>query len=597
MRCLVLLRRCRLYFLCLAVSFFGGARLNAQDALTASFLQLREDAKEVVDPGGAEKERAALFASWMNGNDWQSLSTSDQFELHEGLSADTLDRRQMSVRWTGFLISPSTASYTLSQVQQYSQAGESIIKVWLNGELALDSTPQEGAAEEARFRSKPISLEANQPVDLRVELTHNVQHEPYYSDGVPMAVLTWQATNVPRQIIPASAYSPPAGFGDGATQGLKGEYFSDTNFTQPNSTRLDGGLDFVWAWRPVCGEHSAKQSEIVAACRAKMLDELFLTDLDNESDRREFFDSPGWRFCHYLPLSDRKQYIERLTQYPDLLGAMSSYNMGKLFETVYMLPGKEHLDLLQAWCEAKPQPRYEIGILPGSGEGFYETINTEFYWLIGNFLQGPYWSDVETLWADHLRLPNGECNLRIARATAYAAFHATKSDQIRERLQQGASEPGLGGDQRATWLLAKGFAEEVMVAGSPQPMRAIDFVEEASLVAESEDYRFWALQELVARLGSVGETERASQLVDEKGGAFTSAQHQQEMQRWRDELTTVASVYTERENTPDTTSLESYIAELERRLAKANERGDTSRAARYQALLQSANNALLKLQN
>jgi hypothetical protein len=521
----------------------------------------------------------------MNSHDWRSLPIWDQSSLYDGLDVDQVDYPNLSVRWTGSLTAAVTGNYTLTQMRQLLQ--DPVMKVWIAGQLALDSTPSEDNPNNARYHSSPVQLTAGSPVDFRVELSHAFSGKIEYSLGAPLAVLAWESQNVANELIPRSAYSPPEGFAEPGVKGLKGQYFSGPNFdiSQLKATRLDPGIEFVWPSVPVVPLYGEELDSILESCAAKLASDAFLGGL-NEEEILPFLERACWPLSHRLPLSKRRDLLIRLVSQPKLMEAMSPYAMGNLMESVHMLPGKEHLELLRVWSLTRPQPRAELGLFSGKDPGSYQWNNLHSYWLIGNFMQGPYWSDVERLWANHLRRPDGECNLAICYATAFATEMEGKGNILVSLLREGADDQTLPGDKRLTWLLGLAFAEGALVDGEPQPMRGFKYLEEAIMVAESPEYRFWALQEMVARLGSLDEGKRAKELIDRYQDEF--ATKAPILAAWRQKIDELSAKYVEIRNTPSTEFLEAYIATLEERLAGAQGRADQQDVARYQALLAQA---------
>ena len=86
------------------------------------------------------------------------------------------------------------------------------------------------------------------------------------------------------------------------------------------------------------------------------------------------------------------------------------------------------LSLLGAWAEVSPQLRNAPEQLSNGNPSSWG-----HYWHTGLFLQGPYWSDVETLWDDHLERQNGECNLHILYVTTFAAQEDSHRKRHRPR--------------------------------------------------------------------------------------------------------------------------------------------------------------------
>jgi hypothetical protein len=291
-------------------------------------------------------QRVPAFLEWMNSHDWQSLPIWDQSSLYDGLDVDQVDYPRVSARWSGSLTAPVSGSYTLIQMRQLMQ--DPVMKVWVGGQLVLDSTPPAENPAGAHFESTPIPLTAGSPVELRVDLSHTFPHSVEYSMGAPMAVLAWESRNVARELIPINAYSPPEGFAEPGANGLKGEYFSGATFdvVQLKATRLDPGIEMVWPWVPIVPVYADQLKSILDSCGEKLASDAFLGSLKAD-EASTFLERACWPLSHRLPLSKRRDSVNRLMEQPQLIQAMSSYAMGKLMESIYMLPGKEHLELLR----------------------------------------------------------------------------------------------------------------------------------------------------------------------------------------------------------------------------------------------------------
>ncbi|MCA9217074.1 MAG: hypothetical protein KDB27_28595, partial [Planctomycetales bacterium] len=264
----------------------------------------------------------------------------------------------------------------------------------------------------------------------------------------------------------------------------------------------------------------------------------------------------------------------------------------KFMESVYMLPGGGHVELLKSWAQTRPQPKTEIGQYPGWGEGFFRTKNSEFYWLIGHFLQGDNWQHVERLWQDDLRRPNGECNLPLVYATAFTAHTEGKGRDLLNLLDAAIDDETLNGNQKATWLIAKAFTLGALVDGEPRPMRGYQYLQEALLVAQSKPVRFWALQEMVARHASLDQADKANQLIEQYRGQFSDAESQGKFAAWSQQAEELKQKYVEVRKQPNFEPLEIYIAEVKRRLAKAQSNQKSDKATRLQAILQRAEQKL-----
>ena len=229
----------------------------------------------------------------------------------------------------------------------------------------------------------------------------------------------------------------------------------------------------------------------------------------SEADRQNFVIDAYLPLLDLLPISTRTDLLEKLTSQKRLLSATSTATMERLIKSTHYLPGDSHLDLLAAWSQVRPQPRFHPGnprvgfktnlktIKTGPTEAPFK--NNWFYFQeMGRHLQG----DIETLINEYLERPDSECNLAVAYICAFAP--SSQSRQLVDRLDTKLAEKSLVGDQRVTWLIARSFAAEVAITRKPLLLRGKEYLEEASLVASSKNYKFWALQEMMARYSALG---------------------------------------------------------------------------------------------
>jgi PA14 domain len=533
--------------------------------------------------GYSAADKAKTYIEWMNSNDWRSMELHHLYNLYVWVSSDSVDHRHFSARWTGSLTAPATEAYTLKQGRSYG-GSDSQLKVVLDGVTILDST--EAASDESKFSSRPVQLVAGQPVPIVVELVHRVTSvTPVFdfSRDAPMVVLSWKTAQEAESLVPTTAFRPPAGFAEAEPHGLKGEYFGTADFSDLRATRLDPALDLIWSWPPVAPIHQEESTAVLKTCKRLLLDGEFLARSAAEGNQ-QVFEYNMWRIAYRLSLSERRELVEILLSRPDVLQFMRFPAIARLMQGIYMLPGNEHIELVGKWALVKPQPRCEAGIFPGYGVGYYQALNTDFYWLTGLFMQGPYWSDAETLCDHYLERADGQCNLAVAYSAAYAARANRSGEQFMAMLDERINDESVQGDQLMTWLVARAFAKQVL-PGALQPMGGFSDLESAYMVAESDENKFWALHEMVARLSSTDRSNEAIALVEERGGGFTSPQQQAAMADWRAKAEALAAVYAERRIVQAEAANANYLAELERRRQQAADRGDSAAANRFGELI------------
>ena len=101
-----------------------------------------------------------------------------------------------SGRWTGQLKAPTSETYTFNAQMDYGSAA----RVWINDQLVYDNWDS-GATV-----NNEVALTAGQTYDFKVEYDSNY----YYYPGVHVY---WSSPSVSNEVIPASAFTLPAGAG------------------------------------------------------------------------------------------------------------------------------------------------------------------------------------------------------------------------------------------------------------------------------------------------------------------------------------------------------------------------------------------------
>ena len=573
--------------------------LGSVDDLFERVFKLLDYQVDVLDKKKLRLKWGELRAE---SGDWKSLSLQQQIELANVLSEDSLDRTQMSARWTGSIKAPSRGRYTF----YLSRGGafEPKYQLWINGDLVLDSTTQTRSTTEF-FVSKPVALRKGRPASLRLEVADMREGLPA-GYGWLAGALLWQEgkDSGKPQLVPGSALAPPADFETESTTGLKGEYFSDKDLSTLVAERLDSSLEFVWSGAPALAVNEARFSEVLEHCVASLLGGKSLAGV-SEADRPFFVIDTYTHLLDLLPLSARADLVKHLTSQRKLLSATETFTMARLIKSTYYLPGDEHLDLLAAWSQARSQPRFQPGnprvglkknlrkIETGPTEGPF-IGNWLYFRSIGGYLQGAHWNELEKLLSEHLERPDGHCNLAIAYISAFASSGQTRSsgkrymNQFINRLDAKLAEESLTGDQRVTWLIARSFAAEVAIRRKPQLLFGKEYLEEASLVAQSQDYKFWALQELMARYSTLGDQVHLEPLLKLRKGQFTEAGQVEMMNACESMCSEHAESRQLNRKVRMSINQRDYIRDLRARIETVTRRGDTAAATRFQKLLNKA---------
>jgi len=566
-----------------------------------SFDELSKSAAVLLASGLTKRDRADWAAAWMGANDWSSLDVGGQAWLHGCLNVGRVKRGDFGVRWTGTLRAPADGEYTFEQLRTYYTDGR--MKLWIDGQLVLDSpgggTPAEGwvrrpVRDDPRFKSAAVSLRAGEPATFRLDYVHNmkdVKLTRFFPMGFPMAVLTWQSPVLERQIVPAGAFAPPEGAFEDARAGLLGEYYDDSEFKKKMVTQLDAAVDFIWDQRGVCPVYPELSEALYSANAAKLTSPTWLASQETEKTFGKLAANYLRSFVHVMPASRRIETMRLMTGQPALLKKLAPYYFSCYFRLFHMLPGEEPVALLAAWSEARPQPctvpaRFRPWHRHRRGGAYGQRAFGNF-WGVAILVSHVHFDDTEALWKSHLELPNGDCNLTLAYTTVISTKLSTDNGRVRQVLDEFLADEDLTGDQRATWLFARAYAEEVAIARQPRPGRGDRYLEEALAVAQSPPYRFRAFQELLARRMACHRWEEAGSLIQSVGGQFTDEAQKKAIAGWLELVKTGPAAREAEERLTEKQSVDAYVAEIRVRAAKAEARGDDELAQRYQGIVEA----------
>ena len=139
------------------------------------------------------------------------------------MGADTF-----SVRWTGQVQPRLTGTYSF---YTYSDDG---VRLWINGQLLVDNWTDHGPTENAA----QIALVAGQLYDVRMEF--------YENGGGAVAMLSWSATGLSKELIPASQLFP-AGAPRMAAQPQSQSVSAGSNVTF--SSLAAGSAPITYQWK------------------------------------------------------------------------------------------------------------------------------------------------------------------------------------------------------------------------------------------------------------------------------------------------------------------------------------------------------------
>ncbi|WP_326675665.1 LamG-like jellyroll fold domain-containing protein [Streptomyces sp. NBC_01237] len=100
-----------------------------------------------------------------------------------------------TARWTGLLEAPETGEYT------FAASGDNGFRLFLDGNVVIDHWQPDWDNEQT---SEPVALTAGEPHEFRLEM--------FQDTGGANMFLRWSSEKLKKQIVPESAFTPPAGF-------------------------------------------------------------------------------------------------------------------------------------------------------------------------------------------------------------------------------------------------------------------------------------------------------------------------------------------------------------------------------------------------
>ena len=547
--------------------------------------------KAVGKIGRSRVENSALFVTWMESNQWESLSTADLYNLYSFMNADLVDRRKFSARWTGVITPSQSGEYVFRQLRVY-MGDDSRLRVWLSGKLVLDTTGEELAVDS--YASSPLSLQAGQSYGFRAELVHGTELINF-SASAPMAAVVWEKDGGGAEFIPSQVLSPPSSVELSHSQGLQAEYFSDQEFKVPVLVGVDSSLDLVWSWPPAAPVKREATRRVFAELVARVASSEYLQSLslDSPEELALTMNYNLWRVAYRMSGEDRIRLVSAIRESPAALEALTLEDVGRLYRALYMLPGNPGVDLYLDWAALHGQPRAVPGSLPDWSNSSYRALNTDYYWSVGHYLQGPYWEQALELQEKGLSLDDGSCNLRVSYVLIYAARDQQRREggegslaKLERLFEEMSRNEDLGGDARATWLIARAFSEEVGHSYHvPRLGKGRRFLEDAYMLAESADVKYSVLQEQAARLASLGQPALLESLLDGLGKQHSSSEQQEDKLKWVERANELSQRYEVSRAKAVERGRAAVSKELERRIDVASKRGGNTQSARLQETL------------
>lgn len=527
--------------------------------------------------------RANMASQWLRRK--SDASWREQIDLLPMLHGyDQVDKRRMSVRWTGRISVPANGQYVFEQLRTFRTNGT--MKLWVDDVLVMESGGNETDAEpnegELSFRSSPVALRAGVPAAFKLEYVHdmrNVKLDPLRPMGLPVAVLMWESDVLEKQIVPKEAFSQEGGQTGKAQAGLKGEYFADASFGRKVGERTDAAIEFIWDQGTVFNDFVATRRSLVKANLSRVTDVNFLNSLSDE-DAESFAKTGIVHLLSVMSAPQRMALIEAVSTQPRILKAIPTPVLADQLQIIYMLPDGLSTGFLLKWAEACDPPVFEPGTLIG-GRGTYVLRNLHAYRRIGKLFGSL--EQAEEAIADQLENEDGSCNLGLAYVLISASRENNTVAGMLHRIAEALANADISGDARATWHLAKAFALETVVVPVVRPNRALPDLRLALQAAQSDELRARIVMEIVARQLTLGEIEQAKEALS--AARTVAPESQTKIDTWFEEAEDIRERQRQARENRRRSAQGLYATSLKRHQETAREKNDTKQVVRIQNVL------------
>lgn len=499
-----------------------------------------------------------------------------------------------SVKWEGRVVPTQTGNYTFSVSPSNINASypqyviKETMRVYVDGNLVVDATPESWS-----YASQPIQLTAEQPVPLVVELTLK-SSIPRYPHGVLHALLFWEGPGVAKSIVPNDALLLP----DADTHGLQATYVSPKKGQSKTITQVDKTIDFIWPYDGlVVGDSDVGDGGLAATISRYIwnnaTDEATLNDLEAKGELHPLIQNPDGA-ASGSTTEQRESFLQFILDRPTLLDPVSPERFWLFFRTFHIGSTDTALDVFGTWAERHPLPVSSVpGSLPASYfrqgiRGACRDIAVCF------FYETP--AQAAVLQEQYLVQSDGSCCLPIAYTLAYGHQTTGKIADWISFLDSKLGDGSVTGDARVSWLMARAHAQEIRlsfqrphVALKERILDSRTWVDEANQVAQSQDMKVFAGQELAARLAASGDFDAARAAVN----AVTGVDSQDlvtQLDSVRQQIDRLETLAADDLVAQASQAREAHLKELRRRQELASQSGDDQSVARYEAMIQAFSN-------
>jgi hypothetical protein len=568
------------------------------DVSGLAYQQLRAKTAAMFLAGSSFGDRAAQVAAWVDQatqEEFDAIWIEEWVWIYMSLSFPHVSDGNISVRWAGQLSPPETGDYKFSISPIDVNATFGSFEIAQDMQVSVNGQPVVVAnAENWQSESQVVRLVAGQVVPFEVEVKFLCYRPPI---DVLHAMVYWEGPGMSRRLIPSDRLT----VAESGAAGLQAEYSVRIGGAPQTFSRVDPQIDFCWTTgRRITSPHRDQMVTLTDAMWPRCLSEEYLalcTPTEGQPAKRHILLTEPRMMAECLTTAQRASFCQLVASRPELLSSISFGKMHEFYKAFRMGAPDEALDVLGAWGLVHKDLASQLPPTM-TNRAYFETNRLAARDLtIALAAQLP--RHAELLQEEYLESESGECVLPIAYLAGYCHLANDRMAEWIAFLDEKLDQETLAGDRRVNWLIARAFAEEIRsgIVGpydvsSERLLAGRGWLDEASLVAESEPVRLRILQEKLARSLAELQPELVAAIVSEAEIQCTGGVSLASIASWKQATDGLAqAVETERARQErDATS--NYQAELQRRLETSQQAGDQQEASRIEQLLQSATSAL-----
>jgi hypothetical protein len=504
-----------------------------------------------------------------------------------------------SVDWYGLLNPAQSGDYrfSISPINinsAYKQIPFTFtMKVSIGGHVVLDSTPgaskDQSAWPDARewiSQSGFVNLTAGHPVLLQV--TASVDAPQQLPSGMLHAMLYWEGPRFSQSLVPADNLTTITG-----QPGLAATYSWKINGAKQILRRVDASIDFAWTNSSILlSENTSEANQAAEAMWRTMTAPEFLTMLSGPPMQLHPFLKDADDASSGLSTRKRQEFCDLLLQNPGLLDVVDAKLIVRFYEAFRIGNTDKALKVFGIWAARHADLPCEISndrVFDGDTRFALATM------AIHTTQQLP--DHATTLQSQYLRLPNGHCVLPVAYTLMYSHLGRGKLADWIAFLDSKLDDPGLNGDARVNWLLAKAQAHEHRQSSArhypfrfpmpaSQPLDSRGDLDDAFEAAKSPQSKVRVAGEILGRLTYSGQYQAAKDFLSTIADSQPAAQ-KAVVTAWHQQVDGFVTDFQHSLKNRPIVAKQAYLNTLKARRDKAADNKDMAAVRRYEGLIKS----------